>query len=268
VSSSREIRDRDIKEKSKGLTPHEYEGYSRDKRRDDIRRALDESSRKAVQPKPDLQTGEVPAGAPATWSREAKVHWDSLPPQVKTAALRDHAGFQKPMAEYAELDKVLSPHREVYRQHGVKNDAEAVQVLLRWEQGLRNPETRMQALQMLAQSYGVDLGQVSGAAQQPRNQVEPQEAKAIEGHLTKFSEGRPHFNQVRTSMGMLISAHPERYSANGKVDLDRAYREACRIEGLSNPRPPSPAAPGLRRQGPSVRDELVASIARSRGAAA
>lgn len=124
----------------------------------------------------DADNADKPAGeikAPASWSKEDKEAFYSLPDEAqRVIARREHERerhFTQRNQEIAErgkqfdaLDKVLSPIRPRLEQHGV-SEADYVGRLMRADAMLqRNPA---EAIKALAQGAGVDLQQLVGGQQ-------------------------------------------------------------------------------------------------------
>jgi len=284
VSGAREERDQGLREKDRERRSdgRQWEGEQSDKRRSAIRNALNEEKLKAARgsPQPAAAVNLKP-GAPASWDQAAKADFHTLPEHLQLAAKREEAGYKAALdrepriAAYAEIDKVLAPVRETFRAAGVKSDAEALSSLLHWEAAIRNPQTRAQAFHALARQYGDDLHEIAGGGQQPAMQASPAEYEAAGRQVSQFAQGRPHFEQVRESMGLLMSRHPHLYvQANGASNLEKAYRDACKLEGLSVgaaqprtrpvPRSSSPAPRVEPRQSVPVRDTLMSAMRDSR----
>lgn len=202
-----------------------------------------------------------PVGPPSGWSKEAQALWESLPPAVKADAVRREAEVAKGFDEYrnktaqlSEISQALEPLKPILQQSGIQTEAQAVKRLLEWEGSFRNPQTRMQAFQNLAQTYGVDLSTLvqnpspapSSAQEIPEplrpvidqfgNEVQgvrrdvsavQQELQTlrnerVEAELRNFAKDKPHFDKVRELMGKLMSA-------GAAQDLEGAYHQATKI---------------------------------------
>ena len=84
-----------------------------------------------------------------------------------------------------------------------------------------------QPQQQYEQQYQQQYQQPDYAAMQREQQVHQT--------LSQFSQGKPHFERVRYSMGLAIQNNGQRYMlADGNVDLDKAYRDCCRAAGLDD----------------------------------
>ena len=185
----------------------------------------------------------------------------------------------KPHLErYAEIDRELSQIRHLYQRHGL-SDAQGMAKIARTISSLHDPRTAVQAYHELGRE--LNIAPLGYQPQQQQYDGDPQAQyqveQAVQQHLARFAEGRPHFETVRETMGHLIAAHGERYmSRDGSINLDKAYGDAVKIEGLdsrsrraANISPPS-RSPAVRHDtsqhsGRGVRSDLLAAIAQSRG---
>lgn len=271
VAGALNNRDRDNRAREMERRPsrHGWEAEVRDKRHSQIREAFAQEKAKtsagASAPRAAVvpETGQVTMspGAPASWDSTAKAHWDNLPQETRLAIQRDHAGFAR---HSQEIETALAPSREEFKKHGLSS-SQAVAKMVEWERSLANPATRAQAFQALAHQYGIQVGGSGPGPQQ--HYVDPQESQRVQGTLQQFSRGRPHYEAVRGSMGLLIHQHPERYlSANGGCDLDRAYQDACKFEGVGAVQPQrsrgaarQPAVAPAQHRGATVRESIAAA---------
>lgn len=197
-----------------------------------------------------------PAGPPSSWSKESQAIWENLPPQVKADAIKREAEVAKGFDEYRtktaqfqEISKALDPIRPLLQQNGIQSDAQAVKTLLEWENGFRNPQTRIQAFHQLAERYGVDLsslaqrsdqssvpgqeipehlrpvldniGQLSQTVTSLESRIQMQDQQKIASDLAAFAKDKPHFEKVRAAMGQLMQAGLAKPG-----DLDGAYQQA------------------------------------------
>lgn len=281
VNGAVEHRDREVREKARGNTALDREGRATETRRAQIREAVVAGKAKAATgsvapPKP----GEAPIGAPPTWSKDAAASWKDLPQEVRLAELRQHAELKPHLERLDAIDKVAAPHRERFQKYGLKSEAEAFGRLLEWESHLSNPATQKQAALNLIAQYGLnphELAAMAGGAPQSNQpqQHDPQLVQAANSQISQFAKGRDHFDKVRETMGALIQARASRYvTANGSINLDKAYADACRAEGLTEgprsravPSSPRGASEGRRagNSSNSVGDSLRAAFAAARG---
>ncbi len=195
-------------------------------------------------------------GPPPGWSAESKAYFNSLPPDHplrKDVAKREDevsSGFKK----YSEIDKrhqeieqVLAPVRQTYQQAGIQSDAEAIKRLFMWEGQFRNPATRNQAFQQLAQQYGVNLnsptsepstaqdippalkpivdgyGNVTQQLSAIQSDLQRRDQTAAQEQLAQFAKDKPHYEKVKTNMGQLMLAAA---NAGQNLSLSDAYEQA------------------------------------------
>lgn len=221
------------------------------------------SEKPVSQPEKEAQPEASKAvGPPPGWSAESKAFFNSLPPDHpirRDVAKREEEvsnGFKQysdKAKQYEAIDQVIAPVRATFQQAGISSDADAIKALLGWEAGFRNPATRNQAFQALAQQYGFDLstlvpssssaapsaaqdvpdqlrpvidqfGNVVQQVQQVASRVESWEQQQVAERLKSFASNHPHFEAVRAQMGQIMQA--------GMVapgDLDAAYQMAIKI---------------------------------------
>ncbi len=204
-----------------------------------------------IPPKVDVQPekASTPIGPPPGWTAESKALFATLPDPLKQDILKREKevsdGFKSKSDElkrYQELEQVLAPVRPIFQQNGIQNDAAAIKSLLNWEAALRNPNTRMQAFQGLAQQYGINLNSPQNQAPEIPDQLRPvydqfgqlsQTVNTLQGELQRsreekvsetlaaFAKDKPHFEKVRVYMGQLIQS-----GASAPHDLEGAYQKA------------------------------------------
>ncbi|RTM13898.1 MAG: hypothetical protein EKK33_08985 [Bradyrhizobiaceae bacterium] len=270
VSQAVEHRDREKREAGRGTDRFASEAKTSDSIREAARQAINETKQKAASgPTEAVQGAAIDPGAPKDWDAAARAEWASLPQAARLAIQRAETTRQQAYAPYAEIDNALAPYREVYRQHGIQSDAQAVKQLFDWESRFRNPQTRAQAFHELAQAYQTDLRDLVGSpASSPHVEIASRQ-------VSEFATAdRPHFERVRFKMGALMSENAGRYSnPDGTVSqshLDRAYQDACRAEGLSvaSASQPSPRSGQTERRGKglSVRETILAQVKQLRSA--
>jgi len=147
-------------------------------------RTRDENGRFAKAPE-DVQdtpaSGEEPEKTilpPRTWTGAAKSKFAQLDPDVQQEVLRREreieAGKQQwdTKAEaFNKLDAVIAPVRDRLTMSGLTPDT-YIAALVRADEMLRGPQS-LQAIQMLAQQYGINLGAISGGPQAQPQQWQP-----------------------------------------------------------------------------------------------
>jgi len=189
---------------------------------------------------------------PSSWKRELEPVYRRLEADPELAAVLDeverregdfHKGVEqyKSKAQFAEaMEKAISPYMATIQSMGASPDY-AVQSLLAADHRLRygTPTDKAQAMQQLAQFYGIDLGAVPQQAQtdptidalqrelyQLRHQVQQQfqqheqvsEAQIL-SDIDAFKADKPHFETVRKAMAAMIQA-------GEAANLQEAYDKA------------------------------------------
>jgi hypothetical protein len=274
-----------------------------DRLRASIRAAVQEAKRKAAQPQATAAKGaEAPVGPPVSWSSDAKAVWNDLPHDVRMAALREQKSYADavtPLAkQYAEIEKAIAPHRDIIPKH--ISEPAAINELFGWYRALQSPH-KATALAVLMNQTGVSLQDVANVVaqaqqyyqqqQQPQQfqqsqyqqaddpAIEAQKTAKIAATLATFSRDKPYFQAVRRSMGLLLSAHGEQYLRHdGETDLDKLYKDACRVEGYGaehnrtkraaaiSPSTRSPSGPlSTTERGKGIRGAIKAAFQEARG---
>jgi hypothetical protein len=189
-----------------------------------------------TEPEPATEASPAPAGEapkmPVSWPKEQAEAWAKLDKPAQEYILRREGEFEKGIQAktekfkpYEELDKVFEPWRERWQLEGASPAVKVQQLLAAQAYLDRNP---VEAIQWLAQSYGVNLGQTGQqpVQQQPQDPVirkiqELDEWKAQQENASraqaeaslkteidgfKASGKAPHFDAVRADMAKLLQA--------------------------------------------------------------
>ena len=215
-------------------------------------------------PESDGEPAPDALAAPTTWPAEHREAFSDLPEEQQNFMLQREkerdAAFTRKTTELAEQRRevegvagVLAPYKEQMRAHGL-SEAEYISRLMTYDNALRqNPQA---AIGQLAQHYGINLSNDSGADWVDETPPEPQfqqlqqqlnttnaELKSlkqgqinrehhqlvgqVEGFATETdSKGNlkhPHFEAVRERMGRLVNA-------GETTDLQEAYEKAVRMD--------------------------------------
>lgn len=171
--------------------------------------------------------------APAAWSEEAKAKWPSLSPEVQKELLRREQDWQKADGEraaklkgYEPIEAAIEPVRQHLALQGVE-PAQYVRQLVAADVFLRTKPT--DAIRWIAQTYGIDLSQTTQAPEQSdmdptltpllqkintlestlasfQTAQQQAEANRARAELEAFAKDRPHFEEVRAQMGVLIQS--------------------------------------------------------------
>lgn len=207
----------------------------------------------AVAEKVTKPEAQKPISAPSSWSPAAKEKWASLAPDLQAEITRreeeTHKGFTK-LDEERNLGKsmkeVINPYMPIIASEGGTPE-KAVQSLLNTAYLLRtgSPERKTQLLREIAQTYNIDLGQLSQAPQQQNPQVQglqqrldqierdraqeinlrKQEDNAkIQAEINAFAADpkNVYYEKVKPLMGSLLGS--------GQAQtMQEAYDKACRL---------------------------------------
>lgn len=235
--------------------PPEIEGAAETRPRDEHGRFA--KSAETVQDAPQAQQQEPAKPTilpPKTFTPQEKAAFLSSPPEIQQAILRREkeieAGFnqqQSKAEQYNKLDAAIAPVRDRIALSGLTPDT-YIRALVQADEMLRGPQ-KAQALQLLAQQYGIDLGQMIGgpAAQQPnpqqayqaplqQPQFDPEQftaqvvakvraeaaQEATLRQIEEFSSDPAHiyFHNVEAEMTALLQS-------GAAKDLKQAYTMAC-----------------------------------------
>lgn len=206
--------------------------------------------------KPQTEQQPQVVAMPKSWSADKQELWTSLPQAAKDFILsrenQVNEGFAKYQGVkpelYKELDAVLTPLDPMIQQYGTTRP-EFVRQLASWHQALAsNPN---EAFPALARAYGYNLtgspaadpaqqqpyvvndprvDQLTPVVSQLQQKLMEAERREQEAQMRQTSEkvaswakDKPHFEKVRTDMGLLIKAAAE---AGKEMSLDEAYHKA------------------------------------------
>lgn len=172
--------------------------------------------------------------APSSWKKEAAAEFDKLPPHVQDEVLRRETDFHKGIEGFKShadlgrtIERTLQPYMQTIQQLGVTPDV-AISSLLKADAGLRygTPEQKAAHLAGLAQTYGIDIGQVAQVPQkdpytfqleqrlaqlqqqqeQFQQSQQEREREALNSELQAFAATAEHFEVVREDMAALLQA--------------------------------------------------------------
>jgi hypothetical protein len=173
---------------------------------------------------------------PTSWSSEAKSAFAQLSPAVQEAVLKRERevsdGFKEygeRTRNYSEIENLIAPRRETWRQLGLQSDSEALNRLMTISDGfVTNPAG---TLAFLAQQFRVDphqifpnLQQNAGPSQEQINQHIQQQATQlarewiVQRDFQRFEQNPPpNYEKLKPLMGAALQ--------NGLAhDLESAYR--------------------------------------------
>lgn len=245
----------------------------------------DQSAVKAAEPaRPAIQL-------PKSWSADQAERFSALPPELQeylTKRESEREAFLNQKSERASrydrwepIERELSQLAPQLRAMGIEPNQAFVPLLKAQMELASNP---VQALQKIAKSYGISLGQI----QAPQGQYDPsiraainqeiapirdflqQQAAAqtesqlrgIQAEISKFSEGKEHWDKVSRHMLSLIPAiQAEGGNLSNAQILDRAYNAAVAL---------SPEVKAIEAQKAEAKrvEEAKAKVAQARKAGA
>jgi hypothetical protein len=225
---------------------------------DDDKDTSDDKDDKADQSGVDDEDGEdAPASAedaPPGWSDPMKELFSSLPEEARDYISGREKAAHAQLSEQGRVIATLKPvndvvegYRHTFQSRGLSPD-QAISGLFEAQDLLdRDP---VAGIQQIAQIYGVDLSgaapnlpqdggnadtaalrvelmglkqnlsAMNAAAETDRNTRAAEANKTTMRQVTEWSEGKPHFEEVRHQMAGLINA-------GAAQDLDDAYDKAC-----------------------------------------
>ena len=194
---------------------------------------------------------EPVSSAPNTWKKEAQEAWGKADPQIRAEVERREADFHKGIEQYKTaasygqtMERAIQPFAATIQSLGISPD-KAVSELMAADHKLRygSQEQKNAYFAQLAQSYGIDLANVSAPEQQyidPNLSAMQQRVQQLEGHIQNQSlmgqrqaeatlnseisafaadPKHSHFESVKGHMAALLQA--------GQVpDLASAYEQA------------------------------------------
>lgn len=206
-------------------------------------------------PSPALSPDEpIWAKPPKSWKPETHEGWKTADPKLREYVHAREDQMRKGVepliakAKFAdEISRVIEPHMATIRSLGI-DAPQAVSALMRADQILRTsaPAEKLAYFGKLAQSYGVNLGDIDAAPQwqQParaqidphvqqqlnellgwRQQQEQERNQALLSDIEKFAADpkNEHFEAARPTMVRLLNS--------GEADtLEAAYKKALRLD--------------------------------------
>lgn len=188
------------------------------------------------------KVGEMPTEpvkvAPNTWRKEVADKWATLPAEVQAEVEKREADFHKGIEQYKSkaqfadaMEKAITPYAATIQSLGITPD-KAIAELMAADHRLRysSPQDKQAYFMQLAQSYGIDLGnlqqapqtpidpnvsamqqrvqQLEGWIQQQNMMSKQQEEAALNNEVAKFAAdpSHSHLETVRPQMIELLQA--------------------------------------------------------------
>ncbi|WP_047236939.1 hypothetical protein [Chromobacterium subtsugae] len=186
---------------------------------------------------------------PASWSAEARPHWEKIPPEAQQYIATREAQMQQ---QFSRMDderqtgrqfrEALKPFEHTIRQFNVP-PVVAAQHLFAADAALRygNPAQKIDMVHQILRDYGIPLDAVAqyqpqqvdpafAAMQQRLQQLEQMQLQGVQQQheaqqadmqrqIEAFQQGKPHFEQVRGDMAVLLQS-------GMASSLDDAYERA------------------------------------------
>lgn len=242
---------------AKDAKPDEAEAAEADEATD---RSAEESKTEGTEEPPSTLE------APTSWSAAAKAEWAKLPSAIQQEVLKREADIAKGFEDranrlktYEPIERALEPIRQQLDLNGV-SPGQYVRQLVAAEQYLRqNPA---EAIQYLAQSYGVDL---QGLNQQQADQppVDPTVA-ALQQQVRTIQQGHEQFiQQQQAQQQEAVERQIEAFKADPKhKHFDAVESEMAALAALDRQAGKQPELEDLYQRAiwanPAIREQLLA----------
>lgn len=188
---------------------------------------------------------------PKTWRKEALEQWNALPEVVKAEVLKREEDIFRGLETYRadatfgkSLKSVLDPYLPILQQYNIDPAAQVANLMQAHHTlALGAPEQKVAFMRQLAQEYGIDLGELSGAGApfvdpavdalqkelqavkstlSARERVEAQQRmQSIQTEIEQFASdpANDHFDTVANDIAALLKAGTAK-------DLKDAYEKA------------------------------------------
>ena len=214
-------------------------------------RERDERGRFVAKPGEAQQQVQAPAverpPRPSSWKKDYWDHWDKLDPALASYLHQREREYATGVSTYkAEADRAksiqeaLTPFTPILQQSGIE-PAQWIQQLGRVHYVLAygKPEEKAAVVQNLIRDFGVQLDsapqtneevqalrqqlqQLQGGLQQVHSTIEQQQNAAALDEISRFSQGKPYFEDVRQTMAGLLQSGMAQ-------NLQEAYDKAIRL---------------------------------------
>lgn len=212
-------------------------------------------------PKPQADSPDTPPAdspptpsaiePPKTWRKEALEQWNALPEVVKAEVLKREEDIFRGLEVYRadatfgkSLKSVLDPYMPILQQYNIDPAAQVANLMQAHHTlALGAPEQKVAFMRQLAQEYGIDLGELSGAGApfvdpavdalqkelqavksilSARERAEAQQRmQSIQTEIEQFASdpANEHFDSVANDIAALLKAGTAK-------DLKDAYEKA------------------------------------------
>lgn len=203
---------------------------------------------------------------PVGWTKEAKIDWDSLAPDVQKSVLKREEEYSSGIKQYAdkaksydEFEQAIAPYKQQIAGYGV-TPIQTVGRLFQWMDALANPnpQNKAHAFLTLAKSFNFDVEQlfpkreITSGEENPQPQFDPSVIdRAMQERLAPIQSELQQFKtQQQQQQEQAAAAVLNRWAAdkphfeqvrrsmfnliqsgevppkNGELDLDAAYNKA------------------------------------------
>jgi hypothetical protein len=200
------------------------------------------------------------------WKNKGKTTWDKLSDEDRQSILNREKEVSDGFAQVSQrvknvenIERAIAPRLQSIQQYGVE-PAVVVDRLFQWMEGLNNPQTRLNTFKALAQSFGVNVNQLTASPQGGQGALESeadnegppewfnqfsntvnqkvttlesmldaQRKSSVDAFVSQWSQGKTHYAKVAPLMGQLLAGGAIPPKQDGSVDLDAAYEAAVKL---------------------------------------
>lgn len=171
-------------------------------------------------PKPQADSPPTPSAIepPKTWRKEALEQWNALPEVVKAEVLKREEDIFRGLEVYRadatfgkSLKSVLDPYMPILQQYNIDPAAQVANLMQAHHTlALGAPEQKVAFMRQLAQEYGIDLGELSGAGApfvDPAVDALQKELQAVKSTLSarERAEAQQRLQSIQTEIEQFAS---------------------------------------------------------------
>lgn len=155
---------------------------------------------------------------PKTWRKEALEQWNALPEVVKAEVLKREEDIFRGLETYRadatfgkSLKSVLDPYLPILQQYNIDPAAQVANLMQAHHTlALGAPEQKVAFMRQLAQEYGIDLGELSGAGApfvDPAVDALQKELQAVKSTLSarERAEAQQRMQSIQTEIEQFAS---------------------------------------------------------------
>lgn len=169
---------------------------------------------------PPADTPPTPSAVepPKTWRKEALEQWNALPEVVKAEVLKREEDIFRGLETYRadatfgkSLKSVLDPYLPILQQYNIDPAAQVANLMQAHHTlALGAPEQKVAFMRQLAQEYGIDLGELSGAGApfvDPAVDALQKELQAVKSTLSarERAEAQQRMQSIQTEIEQFAS---------------------------------------------------------------